>query len=202
METIRTNSQSLQDIFAMSIQGDRTYLEIGANHPSIHSNTYQLEVNAGWRGVSIEYNTDLMPDWKNQNKRKQPICFGDALIFDYDTVLTQYGFPKHLTYLSCDIDPPKHTFTALKRILNQGFSFDCITYEHDLYCTDRNYDLMSRKLLESHGYKVAVYGVFPFGKPQDHFETWYVRKDIDITPCHFLEYVKRLCENFNVEKVG
>ena len=48
-------SQSGQDQFAYNISGlNGIYLEIGAHHPLLNSNTYNLEVACNWKGISIE----------------------------------------------------------------------------------------------------------------------------------------------------
>ena len=41
-----------------------TYLEVGAFQPKFRSNTYLLEVENNWRGLSIELNKSLKQEWK------------------------------------------------------------------------------------------------------------------------------------------
>ena len=48
-------SQSGQDQFAFNISGSNgIYLEIGAHDPIVNSNTFNLEVQCNWKGISIE----------------------------------------------------------------------------------------------------------------------------------------------------
>jgi hypothetical protein len=58
IETIENNySQAFQDLFTLSIlDGKRngTYVEIGGDHAVIISNTYLLETEFDWTGVSFE----------------------------------------------------------------------------------------------------------------------------------------------------
>ena len=57
-ENIENNwSQSMQDIFVMSmLNGKRNgvYVEIGADQPRVISNTYLLEKDFDWSGISFE----------------------------------------------------------------------------------------------------------------------------------------------------
>ena len=50
------HGQLLQDAFVIGFLGDRphSFLDIGAGHPKLHSNTYNLETYFGWQGVSVE----------------------------------------------------------------------------------------------------------------------------------------------------
>jgi hypothetical protein len=65
-------SQSGQDQFAYDLSGENGfYLEIGAHHPIINSNSYNLEVNCNWKGVSIEYDVSYKKNWKECIERKK-----------------------------------------------------------------------------------------------------------------------------------
>ena len=103
-------SQSGQDQFAYNISGDNgIYLEIGAHHPIVNSNTYNLEVECGWKGLSVEFDKSFKKYWDNSEKRNNPIIWEDAFKIDYLTSFNEYAFPKRINYLSCDIEPPKNT---------------------------------------------------------------------------------------------
>jgi hypothetical protein len=49
---------------------------------------------------------------------------------------------------------------------------------------EKNYNEISREYLESMGYKVAVTDVY-WSLPENHFETWYVKNDIEFCPTTF-----------------
>ena len=54
-------SQSMQDMFVlMALDGKRqgVYVELGADLPRIINNTYLLETEFDWAGVSFEYDAD------------------------------------------------------------------------------------------------------------------------------------------------
>jgi hypothetical protein len=194
-------SQFFQDIFALTTAKNNFYLEVGAWKPEHYSNTYLLE-KAGWRGFSLELEKDKKPLWDNHPTRKNNVYWTDALQFDYIAALKEQDMPMHLGYLSCDIEPPENTFAALKRIIEAGISFDCITFEHDRYRNDINYDPIATEFLLSYGYKVAVKNVYRNKKhrvagvkkkiiTQCYLETWYVSKDIAFDEMDFNEWIKR-----------
>ena len=65
-------SQSGQDQFAYNISGDNgIYLEIGAHHPLLNSNTYNLEVECDWKGLSVEFDKSYKKFWDNSKKRNK-----------------------------------------------------------------------------------------------------------------------------------
>jgi hypothetical protein len=104
------------------------------------------------------------------------VYWEDAITFDYEKALISNLLPKHINYLSCDIEPPVNTFSALKRVIEQCISFDFISFEHDRYQCSEDYLTIANEFLSNYGYKVAVYDVY-FEVPTNVFETWFV-KDI------------------------
>lgn len=175
-------SQSFQDFFALSVAKNNTYIEIGANQPKLNSNTYNLEAN-GWKGFSLELNrtTKIGKAWKLHPERKNTVYWADALKFNYVQGAEETGIPTHIGYLSCDIEPPFNTFKALKKVISQGVSFDCITFEHDNYQnpTGKDYNKLATEFLINHGYKVAVTDVYVGNNQDQVFETWFVHNSIE-----------------------
>jgi len=173
-------SQAKQDHFAFNTTGSNgTYIEIGANRPCKGSNTYNLEVIAGWTGFSVELMTKYQADWKNCVERKNTIYWTDAITFDYEKALKENKLPKHINYLSCDIEPPINTLNALKRVIEQGISFDFISFEHDRYQSNEDFHTIANDFLSSYGYKIAVYDVYFKNNPSNVFETWFVKDTIE-----------------------
>jgi hypothetical protein len=192
MTKISTRSQAYQDYFAKQICGTNgTYIEIGANHPKNLSNTYNLECFYNWRGFSIELDRRFQPKWERMKQRKNNIFWHNAITFDYLTTALALNLGTHINYLSCDIEPPENTFKALKAVLEQGLTFDCITFEHDLYQSDVNYDEIVTDYLLSKNYKVAVKDVY-FMVPEQPFETWFVSDKINFKETTFENWKKDL----------
>ena len=74
-------SQSGQDQFAYNLSGlNGFYLEIGAHHPIINSNTFKLEKDCNWKGLSIEYDKSYKDDWDKCIDRKNEVIW-DANFF-------------------------------------------------------------------------------------------------------------------------
>jgi hypothetical protein len=191
VNSIKTLSEALQDTFAYKVCGlGSSYIEVGAAFPKQSSTTYVLETEYKWKGISLEKNHFYLPLWQDCQERRNTCYFTDALSFDYAAALEQNNISTHVGYVSCDIDPPGNTFEALKRIVNQGISFNCITYEHDRYCSDEDFDYLSREFLLANGYKVAVTDVYPLQFPSSVFETWYVKNEINFTKMSFEEYIR------------
>jgi hypothetical protein len=182
-------SEAGQDIFALNLIGKNgTYLEVGGFKPKLDSNTYILETQNNWRGITIEFKKELQSLWSSCKERKNRIYFEDALKFDYKTALEENNLPLHLNYLSCDIDPRDKTFEALKKILNEGLSFDFISFEHDDYTSEESYHKLASEYLIPKGYKIAVNNIYPKNKKNKIFETWFVNSKINFEPIEFSEW--------------
>jgi hypothetical protein len=187
---INTRSQALQDIFAYSVLGpNNTYIEVGANHPYKHSNTYELEVTHGYKGFSLELNESKWRNrWQHHAERKNKIYWDNAITFNYLDAVKNNEMLNEVGYLSIDIEPPSNTFAALQTVINSGITFKCITFEHDAYqSSDVDYNSISKDFLKSNGYKVAVKNVY-YDNPLNHFETWFVRNDIEFQEMEFEDW--------------
>lgn len=190
-------SHAGQDIFAKNLIGNNgTYLEVGAYLPVKNSNTYLLESKYNWRGISIEMDINHKDAWLNNKERKNKIYFEDALSFKYKQRLIENNLPLHINYLSCDIDPTFNTYNALKMIINEGISFDFISFEHDEYfrknCTNDNndYHALAINFLKKHNYKIGIDNVYPKNKPEKLFETWFINNSITFNKIKYIEWKK------------
>jgi hypothetical protein len=199
---MKSNSQLTQDLFALSAAKNKTYIEIGAWKPIHYSNTYLLE-EQGWKGFSLEIEILRKELWESCLERKNKIYWEDALTFDYKQALEENNLPTRIGYLSCDIEPPENTFAALQRVIEQGITFDCITFEHDNYRREIDYDPIVTEYLKNHGYKVAVKNVYRTRKvrvlnqkKKDTkicvMETWYVNNDVDFCEQPFEEWISKI----------
>lgn len=160
------NSQSSQDLFVLGSLGypkKGHYLEIGAGHPTIFSNTFRLE-ELGWKGFSID-NGDCVLEW---NVRKNPLLHINACDFDYSSL----PLPHLVDYLSLDID--EATNLALKQIPFYYFDFKVITIEHDYYRLEDFLRTEQREYLDSLGYIRVCSNVCNKGLP---YEDWYLHPD-------------------------
>lgn len=182
-------SQLKQDQFALQAAQHKTYIEIGAAYPRKINNTFLLE-QQGWHGFHIELNTARKQSWDEDPERNNTIYWDNAITFDYVNACKENNLPNRIGYLSVDIEPPDNTYAALRQVIEQGISFDCITFEHDKYQSEKDYDPIVTEYLKGKGYKVAVENVYKWRKfrldpnkpkinKKCYLETWYVNNDID-----------------------
>ena len=190
-------SHAGQDIFAKNLIGTNgTYLEVGAYLPVKNSNTYLLESKYNWKGISIELDINHKDAWLNDKVRKNIIYFEDALSFKYKEKLIENNLPLHINYLSCDIDPTFNTYSALKKIIEEGISFDFISFEHDEYfrknyTNDTNdYHALAIDFLKKNNYKIAIDNIYPKNKPEKLFETWFINNSIIFDEIKYTEWKK------------
>jgi hypothetical protein len=142
------------------------YVELGAAHYSDGNNTYLLEQEYDWKGVSFEI-VDSMREEFNLN-RKNP-CMGDALSFDYIKYFEENDFPKQIDFLQLDIDAgydgqtgkpvgnSHWTLHGLMAVPLNTYRFTLITFEHDANMYWRNASIRDaqREILDSFGYSLV-----------------------------------------------
>lgn len=181
-ESIEVNySQAYQDMFVLSMLDGKkngTYLEIGAYEGKFISNTYLLEKQFGWTGISIDIESSASVSFTS-SERNNKILIQNALDIDYYDLLIKEGFPNQIDYLQLDIEPQQNTLDCLKKIPFDKFRFSVITYETDYYdpsvSREESHQVReeSRKILESHGYELLVGNICNISN-NDPFEDWYI----------------------------
>ena len=172
-EHIENNwSQSMQDMFVLSMLSGKkngVYVEIGADQPRVISNTYLLEKDFDWAGVSFELDSDKV-SYFNTIRRNKCIC-ADASTYDYKFLFDQRNYPKQIDYLQLDIDPAEGTLAALKVLPLDDYRFSVITYETDVYSSGADIQDEEISILESHGYQLVSKNVKCEGNP---YEDWWI----------------------------
>ena len=184
-------SQSGQDQFAYNISGlSGVYLEIGAHHPLLNSNTYNLELLCNWRGVSIENDKSFKTNWDLSNRQNE-VVWCDAFDINYSLLVKQKNLSNRFNYLSCDIEPTEKTYNILKKIINSGLNFDYISFEHDKYNIGDKYEKLSVNFLNENNYKIAIKDVYSRNKKNKIFETWFVHKKVNFEEMKYDEWKKK-----------
>lgn len=170
----RNYSQAYQDMFVLTaLNGKRngTYLEIGSEEPKYKSNTYLLESEFDWNGISVEIDEPEVARFRAE--RSNPVVCADATKLDYATILEKANFPAHIDYLQIDTEPSSTSFEVLLSIPFEKYKFAVVTFEHD-HAVDfsRTYREKSRRYMQSWGYVLVV----PDVGPTDwySFEDWWV----------------------------
>ncbi len=169
---MKSYSQSSQDKFVVSVLDSKRegfYLEIGGNDPININNTYLLETEYGWKGLSIEIDNKLVEKYNSVRSNK---CYHrDALTVDYKSFLDSCSVPQQIDYLSIDIEPPQNTFACLKMLVNSDRRFSVITFEHEFYYAGPSIRDMSRGFLRDNGYILVAGNVSNMGYV---YEDWYI----------------------------
>ena len=171
-----------QEQFVIDLLSEKAngyYVELGAFHSTLGSNTYYLETDYDWIGVSFE----IVEERRNQfsSQRKNP-CYGDALSFDYLKYFKENNYPKQIDFLQIDIDsgydeacrPIGNHYTTLHGLISvplTQYRFSVITFEHDTNMYFRNSGMRDaqREILDSLGYTLV--------RKQQH-EDWWVDSSV------------------------
>lgn len=173
----RNFSQAYQDLFVLTMLDGKTsgkYLEVGANHPVNFNNTYLLEHDFKWRGISIEIDKDMVDTFNLVRINK---CdYADATKYDFLKKLNARRWKeKRVDYLSLDCEPAMTTYDILTKIPFDQYKFSVITYETDVYKDGPDARKLSREFLKSRGYVLVASDVCNGSNP---YEDWYVDPEI------------------------
>jgi hypothetical protein len=183
---MQSKSQAGQDIFAYTITKQKmngSFLEIGANHPIVHNNTYIMESKLNWKGLMVEYDKSFGEQYKI-HRAKSVYSLNDARTVDYRGLLEFHGFPLNIDYLQIDLDVDNRstldTFLLLNNTVFDKYKFATITFEHDIY--SGNYfdtQSISRRILKEKGYELVFPDVKVFWEGEfKPFEDWYVHPEL------------------------
>lgn len=175
MKTDWNYAQCMQDIFAAKINGwkkNGTYLEIGSSDPIYNSNTYLLEKQYAWKGISVEIDQQKV-DAFNKERTNKAICL-NAKNISYIDVIHQLG--DFVDYLQIDCDPSAVSLEVLKKVPFDRIRFKCITFEHDYFNEKNHVRDSSRKILMKNGYVMVADNVgTDINSP---FEDWWVHSSV------------------------
>ncbi len=175
----RSNSEAGQESFVLDQTHNRfhgTYIEIGAGHPIVNSNTYILESEFNWRGISFELD-EKKSDYFNRTRINKCIN-ADATKHNWKVCLESINWPRNFDYLQIDIEPAKNTFKALLKFPLRQYKPFVVTFEHDKYASSFNwiFQISGFVYLTIYGYRRIAKDVTPFEHKDRIFEDWYVRK--------------------------
>ena len=177
IEQIEQNhSQSWQDIFVLTmLDGKRngTYLELGASDPIYMNNTYLLSSIFGWKGISIDFRSELLSLWGN-HRSKDNLQILNAWEIDYTELLKE--LPSQIDYLQVDLDETS-SLPILKKLPHSTTRFSVITFETDIFAGHVEVQKQSREFLLDLGYQLLIDNVAVRNYPTstwEPFEDWYI----------------------------
>ena len=176
-ETIENNySQAMQDMFVLTMLDGKkngVYVEVGADQPKVINNSYLLETEFDWSGVSFELDEDKV-EYFNSIRKNKCVC-ADATDYDYESLFNERNYPKQIDYLQLDIDPAEGTLEAMKKIPFSDYRFSVITYETDVYSSGPDIQDEEIAFLKERGYQLVVRNVKNENNP---FEDWWIDPNI------------------------
>jgi hypothetical protein len=152
----QSNSQAHQESFVLNVLNEKRngfYLELGAGWAIKNSNTYILESEYDWSGLSFEIDKRRAEKY-NEIRLNKTIC-DDAITFDYLNYFKQNDVPTQIDYLQMDLHPAEDTLKALKALPLDQYRFSVITYEHNGYLNKINKH-ESQKILKDLGYELVA----------------------------------------------
>ena len=169
-------SDARQDQFVANLlefKRDGFYIDIGASHPIGANNSFFFE-SLGWKGICVECK---MEPWIFMFKQRTCNFINtDALILDYEKILSNMNAPRDIDYLSVDID--QLSYDALIRMPFDKYRFKTITIEHDAYIHGDLYKNKQKEFLTKLGYEIICENVFVqqqgHDKPNCPFEDWWI----------------------------
>jgi hypothetical protein len=173
---MKSFSQNKQDIFVLeqtNFLKNGLFVDIAAGHPQYINNTFLLESEYQWDGISIEIDSKFATEWKSRNSL---FLNEDAFKIDYTQIFNNL-LKKHnknnfcFNYLSLDLEPPDLTNKLLHILPLKTYKFDVITYEHDFYRVGNKYKIDAKDYLYSMGYKIIKENLEHDGHI---YEDWYV----------------------------
>jgi len=170
----RNYSEAWQDMFVLTLFGggrDGTYLEIGSGYPIYANNTYLLERDFGWHGISIDSNRDYTQ--KHILHRSHSALTMDATTCDYAELADKCGFVHDFDYLSVDCGDPQLSLAALEKAVASGVRFGAVTFSHDHFRSpESGVKMAARDIMRRNGYRLIVSNVSH--SDTDDYEDWYV----------------------------
>lgn len=174
-ETILRNySEAWQDIFVLTaLNGKRggTYLEIGSGFPIFSNNTYLLESEFEWKGISLDKQKKFTQ--KHLMNRGNFAFNFDALETDYNKLFLDCRMSTDIDYLQIDCGDPIDSLKVLTKILESSIRFKVLTFSHDNYQdTSRSVKEKSRKILSKAGYVLFLSNISH--KSVDDYEDWWI----------------------------
>lgn len=167
-------SQAHQDLFVVAAtRGKRSgsFIDLGAFHQREGNNTFLLEKEYGWMGLSMDI---VKQSWDD---RSSIFATGDAT---RKSDLIHINPETTYDYLSLDIDLDTNKCLVALIEMDLINKFQVITIEHDRYARGTSYREFQRKILTSRDYVMVAGDVFPPGRPDLPFEDWWVSPAIQI----------------------
>jgi hypothetical protein len=174
MKLKESNSGSQQDIEAAKVCNIKNgfYLDIGSFLPKQWSDTYSLEKELGWSGILIDFDTEAMDECrKDRDNEKNIFIIADLWKENITDILIKHNCPKHIDYISFDVDAAN--LQVIQDFDFNQFSFTFATFEHDAYKLGGYLKHTAQNIFLSNGYK--LYREDIVADTLGPYEDWYIK---------------------------
>lgn len=155
-----SQSSAFQESFVISMTQEKKngiYVELGSGDPYNQSNTWLLESEFGWNGLSLDIDHKIAQKY-NSSDRIGRCINADALTFDYLSYFKDHNFPKVIDFLQIDIDghDKGKCLLALLALPMLQYRFSVIIIEHDISQDYKRASMRDaqREILSRLGYKL------------------------------------------------
>jgi len=190
---METYSQRGQDRFAIDFLKNKhygTYLDFGCRGPIEINNTYLLEKNYKFKGLSFDIDKEAIDEWKNTDRDSENAICVDLMCLEIEKTLDEFYTNRNIDYFSFDLEPPLLTLDVLKKFPFDSYTFGIVTFEHDYY---RGFDTVnpSREIFLNNGYRkvtTEVMNKYDFTQ-SDVFlsEDWWFHPDLVSVPIQYID---------------
>ena len=167
----RNYSRHFQDMFVISLlkgKMEGTFVEIGSGHPTLFNNTYMLEKDFGWRGLSVDHSERMCAQFSRE--RNTSVILADASTLDYSSLFKQHCLEQHVDFLRINSD--QSSLPVLNSIPFNKHEFSVVQFQHNECWWGSDYKDKSREYLNKLGYKLFVSDVAIDNK--NSYEDWWV----------------------------
>ena len=183
--TDKQYSQRGQDLFVVNIlkgKKNGTFLDFGCRGPIDINNTYLLEKQYNFKGLSFDIDSSELAKWKSSDREYNNSILCD-LIKDTDYAIKkmdEFYETNIIDYFSFDLEPPLLTLEVLKKFPFDKYKFGIVTFEHDFY---RGFDTVdvSRDIFVKNGYKKIkkeYMHIFDSDKGIHLSEDWWIHPEL------------------------
>lgn len=140
--------------------GEGFYVDVGCNQPQYYSNTFSL-YKSGWKGITIDGNSDLIREQRKQRKRDSSIC---AVVSNEkkDLLFTEFEASEVSTVNSAHVDEWKGKSEIIKERIVTPVSLETILNECK---APKRFDLLSIDV-EGHEFEVLSSVNFHIYRPK------------------------------------
>jgi hypothetical protein len=189
---MKSYSQRNQDRFVVSILNGKkngTFLDFGCKGPIDINNTYLLEKDYNFSGLSFDIDSDAISSWKSTDRNYENAICNDLSKLDFERLLENHYSSPIIDYFSFDLEPPLLTLEVLKNFPFYKYKFGVVTFEHDFY---RGFDTLrpSREIFVKNGYrKINTDYMKKFESETKIWfsEDWWIHPDIVFVPEEYLD---------------